>query len=106
MKFIITILLLTIGAFAQDFVCNGTQSDFKVELRYMNTHEPQFISYVNNKLWTHWYMNKKSMRQFPYTFVWYNGSETVISYNYKTKMLRLINTGEYVSVNELNCVEY
>jgi len=106
MKLLIAILLLAIGAFAQNFVCNVIESSFRVELRYMDTYEPEFISYVDNKLWAHWEMNKTSMAQSPYIFVWCNGSETVIWYNYKTKMLRLVNTGKHFSVRELNCKEY
>jgi hypothetical protein len=37
-------------------------------------------------------------------FKWYNGSCTVVSYSYKTKVLKLIAIdGEYPHITELQC---
>lgn len=104
------ILLMSTITFAYNMECfcfNGEDSSFRVELRYLNTEQPEYISYVNGDLWAHWYMDKQSpMMIKSYYFKWYNGSNSIISYSYKTKILKLIHIGgEYPSITELECKE-
>jgi hypothetical protein len=108
---VIALLLLTSIASASNMRlrCAGSNgwdgSSFRVELRYMDSEHPEYISYVNGDLWAHWYMDKQSplMKKSKY-FKWYNGSAEIVSYSYETKVLKLISIdGEYPNITEIQC---
>jgi hypothetical protein len=107
MKYCYLLLLIT-STFAQSLTCvnSDIDSEFRIELRYMGSEYPEFISYVKGDLWAHWHMDKQSplMKIPSLYFKWYNGSATIVSYSYQTKVLKLISiNGEYPNITVFQC---